>query len=480
MAGIDPDKPSGSKRARTSVAAVPTSQGGVVLDNMLAWLSNSGAEGLDPSGLSFGPSTTCGGSLGCFGLRPFEKGEVFFSIPQSKLFGLHQCADTALTRALRRAAASPHINDPKRVTSELLVWLHMIKERRDSGGQFHPYFISLDESSPSPLAWPEPLRKDALAGTALKTALADAAATLESHYAFLQRAKECLPLLNDDPVPPELQDPTIFTLDSLGWARGHYLSRRYPGKHALDQSVVPKDCPDGREKGLEDLGILVPVLDILNHDDKHEYLKLRVEGGKLLVVCERATEAGQELWSNYGELCNERLLYAYGFARADNEHDTITVSLRLSQGAHVVGNFRIGRGGQRGVPAELWRALAVIGADPDQDLEQEEAGETVVYAEELAALLQFAQGKLKALDECENDVQSVLVHFRATEHAALCDHIQAYRNGQRQVLQELILDLSKSIEASLGSYDDDEDEDEDEEDEDDDEEEEENDDDDDE
>ena len=454
-----------AKRARTALA-VPTSQGGAVLDNMLAWLTSSGAEGLDPSRLAFGPSQECGGSLGCTGLQAFQKGEVFFSIPQSRLFGLHQCKDTALTRALRRAAASHHINNPKLVTSELLIWLHMIKERRDPGGQFHAYFVSLDETSPSPLAWPGPLQKDALEGTALATALTDAAATLESHFAFLQRAKECLPLLNEDSVPPELQDPSIFTLASLSWARGHYLSRRYPGKHAQDQSVLPEDCLDGRERGLEDLGILVPVLDILNHNDKHEYLKLRVEDGKLLIVCERATEAGQELWSNYGELCNERLLYAYGFARADNEHDTLTVSLRLSQGSHVVGNYRIGRGGQQGVPGELWRALALIGAAPDQELEQEEGGETVVYTEELVALLQFAEGKLQALDVCEANVQAVFASFQATEHEPLCDHIQAYRNGQRQVLHELILDLRKSIEQSeQEEYDDEEDEDEEEEDE---------------
>ena len=76
---------------------------------------------------------------------------------------------------------------------------------------------------------------------------------------------------------------------------------------------------------------------------------------------------GGELFSNYGLLSNEKLLYAYGFAVQNNSHDAIAVKLKAgrkdssgsSGGAEEVVNmgvFYIESGGINGVPAVrlLW------------------------------------------------------------------------------------------------------------------------------
>ena len=90
---------------------------------MLAWLSKNGAKGL--SHLRFGPSQHCGNSLGGFANKDFANQEFLFSIPQRCMFGLHQCIDTPLSRALRRFADFQGYP----ITSELLIWLGMISAR---------------------------------------------------------------------------------------------------------------------------------------------------------------------------------------------------------------------------------------------------------------------------------------------------------------------------------------------------------------
>lgn len=60
------------------------------------------------------------------------------------------------------------------------------------------------------------------------------------------------------------------------------------------------------------------------------------------------------MFSNYGGLSNEKLLFAYGFALPDNPFDSFAVKLKVKvNDAGVDGNnasFYIRRGGIEGVP----------------------------------------------------------------------------------------------------------------------------------
>ena len=103
---------------------------------------------------------------------------------------------------------------------------------------------------------------------------------------------------------------------------------------------------------------------------------------------------GQELYSNYGQLSNETLLYAYGFAIPGNKNDTVALRLATSSSSSssrvVEGSgstvqrpmssvYYISSGGLAGIPSELWRALSSLGevvsdpADEDEQVEEEEA-----------------------------------------------------------------------------------------------------------
>ena len=115
---------------------------------------------------------------------------------------------------------------------------------------------------------------------------------------------------------------------------------------------------------LEDLGILVPALDILNHGDSSvEWLRLNTTDTHLQVIIMQSRKKGQQLWSNYGGISTERLLFAYGFAIEKNDHEELALHLKLGTKTGDVpdifdhGVFHVRRGGCAGVPPELWAAL---------------------------------------------------------------------------------------------------------------------------
>lgn len=80
-----------------------------------------------------------------------------------------------------------------------------------------------------------------------------------------------------------------FNLSTLKWARGHYVSRRYPARLSFVDVDTHKEVSEpiftGQEADLESQGCLVPLLDILNHNHDHPWLTFRVEGGYLKVIC---------------------------------------------------------------------------------------------------------------------------------------------------------------------------------------------------
>lgn len=280
--------------------------------------------------------------------------------------GIGNVAETKLTARLRSAAEA--LGDKNLVTSELLIWLHMIHHaaagrEQGGGGQGHdsnepgffaPYLLSLGDVSPSPLSWPPDLR-EAFGGTNLLSLL-DAEGSLEKQITFLQQAREQWastrpPSCEEEGWLPE----SIFNLKNLVWARGHYLARRYPGRFATGESQLEgREALDGREVGLQQLGSMVPLLDCLNHNPAEEWLSFVVTPDILKVVCNYPVAKGKEIFANYGQQSSERLLYAYGFALEDNDHDAVALRLMGKQqgvqGEKYLGTYYIQEGDLNGVP----------------------------------------------------------------------------------------------------------------------------------
>ncbi len=194
----------------------------------LAWLKTHNAQGV--SNIYYKYSSEVGGSLGCYAARDFKVDEVMFSIPQKCLFGIGNMIGSDLSKAVRAAAIE--LGNSKLVTSELLIWLHMCQQRADQNSMFYPYFHSLDALPPNLDNWPTEL-KEAFSGTSLAASLAETAPqnSMGAHLTLLKHA------FSNIKSSCDAFDPSHFDRASLAWARGHYLSRRYPGKYASDKSI---------------------------------------------------------------------------------------------------------------------------------------------------------------------------------------------------------------------------------------------------
>lgn len=307
---------------------------GKSLSNLLDWLLHNGAKGLDIGRFCFkGSDDECGGSLGGFAAREYLIGEVLFSIPLSCILSLSNTNDSQITGLIREAAKA--LGDTKLVTSELLIWLTMIQGQTDNRSFFHPFLRSLDQQSPSPLSWPKDLAAT-LEGTNMST-MTTSFSSIEKHAHFLTEARSWALKVGKD---CSCICAESFNLESLIWARGHYLARRYPGsfnsaasyEKSLGENEGDTDghlllSEDGRERGMMNLGALVPLLDILNHNPDREWLKFEVKTGYLSVICNYDIKEGSEIFSNYGSLSNEMLLFAYGFCLENNEDDAMTLQL---------------------------------------------------------------------------------------------------------------------------------------------------------
>eukprot|EP01032_Pedospumella_encystans_P034538 gene34538-39046_t len=239
-------------------------------NSCLSWLQTHNAQGL--TNIYYKYSSDVGGSLGCYAARDLTVGDVIFTVPQKCLFGIGNTSCSDLSKAVR--AAATELGNSKLATSELLIWLHMCQQRADPSSMFYPYFHSLDDLPPNLDNWPAEL-KDAFCGTSLAASLADKAPqnSLSSHLTLLEHT-----FANNKSLCDTF-NKSNFDRSSLAWARGHYLSRRYPGKYASDQSIQSAEdlVTDGREYGMQNLGIMVPLLDILNHDSSQEWLRFEVK-----------------------------------------------------------------------------------------------------------------------------------------------------------------------------------------------------------
>ena len=250
------------------------------IKDLINWLSEIGVTGLD--GIYF-KLASCG-TLGCFANKDFCKGDTIFAIPQEYIFSLFGCQHTALSKVFIQCCQKIGVID--QISKELILWINMIAMRGEDSTGFHIYFNSLDKCTPSLLSW-DPVILESISETNLGNSLA-AASNLLSKYAKLFDTirqflpKDCISMF------PE----STFNRTTLSWAYGHYLARRYPLRvavtpeninktAALDEVIVHK------EDGLGNLGTIVPLLDILNHDHSENWLDLVVndKDHKLYVNC---------------------------------------------------------------------------------------------------------------------------------------------------------------------------------------------------
>jgi hypothetical protein len=255
------------------------------------WLESHHVQGFEH--VEFRQSDSCQ-SYGCYAKKDFNIGDIIFEIPQECLFGFHHVHETILTQVIM--ATTQRMNLQNKLSPELILWLHMIEQRSNETLPFHEYFSSLSPLSPTVENWSGDYLQF-LDGTNL-------ASTLNlDHDSF----DNLFDLLNEIWLSYQevLQHPShslvsnrrtidwkinIFTPSSLRWARGQYLSRRYPERFIkIEEKAIEfrRNLPSQNEVSFGTMGVMVPLLDILNHNDGAEWLDFKIQetNNTLQIIC---------------------------------------------------------------------------------------------------------------------------------------------------------------------------------------------------
>ena len=192
---------------------------------MLDWLTAAGASGLDTINVHATPDGDVGVASGDAGIAP---GATIASIPATCVMSVGRSAASAVGRACNALSSPP--------SPEYVLWLDMALGRRDESHASHPYLAALPKDAPDVASWTAKMLAS-LAGTDV------GAAAVASNEALAAEHDRIQALLTHR-VP----------LAEIRWARGCYLSRRFPPR-LLDAAAPTTGAP----------GILLPFFDLLNH-----------------------------------------------------------------------------------------------------------------------------------------------------------------------------------------------------------------------
>ena len=479
---------------------------------------------------------------------------VLFDLPQSRVLSYQRdVCSTPLSKYLFGLFAD---DDRPTISPEELTWLNMIvwlnQSDADANNYCHIYLKALDPVPPVLSSWPRPLQ-DLLIGTNIQTQNQDgtttkcAAVAVDLLLALLERVRmsirekemkeqakdrtaashtTCPPIKNyadknyaDKSTEVQARNllmqhapHSMFTKSSILWARGHFMSRRFPDT-LLVSSADTKTPPHTNIATAIDTTsnttttaktihqqsfCFLPVLDLMNHSalqansckvtshTTNQRHFLQVTSGELPM------DKGDEFFYSYGStLSNEVLLQAYGFCLPDNPADTVSVRITPNHQGSTTKDATsyvgvIGRGGVSAIPAALWKALAT--KKPANSAAKED--EVEIGSGDLELLREYFTDLLKTLmltmnddtttstdaagekrkrstdDDDQEATSSVLTIARttttttttttkppplktATNATGSCAveterrrYIHFYKQGQREILEELVRDLS--------------------------------------
>ena len=366
---------------------------------MLDWLIAAGATGLDTINVHATPDGDVGVASGDAGIAP---GETIASIPATCVMSVGRSAASAVGVACNALETPP--------SPEYVLWLDMALGRRDESHESHPYLAALPKDAPDVASWTSKMLAS-LAGTDV------GAAAMAAKDALVTEHERIHALLG-----PAYEVP----LEEMRWARGCYLSRRFPPR-LLDAEAPSAGAP----------GVLLPFFDLLNHGKGTE-IEWRGDGQSVAFAAGAdGIEAQAEIFNNYGSKANDELLLAHGFALENNEHDRVALKMTVASGdgRRTLGPFYLRRGGD--FPRALWRALADPTGDPvssDSDSPPE------IDAEAVEVLLATLERKLAPFKRSE------IADAKAALGAGRSASVAFYRIGQREILEDAV----EALQSMLG------------------------------
>ena len=357
---------------------------------MLKWLTAAGATGLDTVHVHATPD----GGIGVSSRAGVAPHAAIASIPATCVMSVGRSASSAVGLACKALPTPP--------SPEYVLWLDMALGRSTVSHASHPYLAALPRDAPDLASWTD-TDLEALAGTDGDVAAKAMNESLAAEHGRVQT------LLGTAHAAP---------LAAMRWARGCYLSRRFPPR-LLDAAAPTADAP----------GILLPFFDLLNHGTGTE-IEWRGDG-TCVTFAAGATGivSHAEILNNYGSKANDELLVAHGFSLRDNEYDRVALKMTVatSAGKRTLGPFYLRRDGE--FPRALWRALADPLGEPassDSDSPPE------IDAESAEVLLATLERKIAPFDA------SKAADAVAADGGGRSASVAFYRIGQREILQDAV------------------------------------------
>mmetsp|Transcript_22420 Transcript_22420/g.76150 ORF Transcript_22420/g.76150 Transcript_22420/m.76150 type:complete len:576 (-) Transcript_22420:4442-6169(-) len=153
------------------------------------------------------------------------------------------------------------------------------------------------------------------------------AAAFASGEAAVVRAAHAHVLLPVSQMRPDLLPPEAVDEASTTWAWGVVASRTVPAPAEILPEV------DDPVQGPRPDTLLLPLLDLANHDHAGQALELRLEGSSYVWSAARGVAAGAELTLCYAPQPNKFLLFKYGLADPRNPFEAAQVLLTAPRGA---------------------------------------------------------------------------------------------------------------------------------------------------
>lgn len=110
------------------------------------------------------------------------------------------------------------------------------------------------------------------------------------------------------------------------WAHSTYTSRCFPRRVcSAENEGTNADQAKHEEDDEDEDGVLIPMVDFLNHD--HDSCKLELRDGK--AILRGSVKKGNEIFYSYGVKPNLQLLLTYGFCMWDNPYETVKLSQKV-------------------------------------------------------------------------------------------------------------------------------------------------------
>ncbi len=218
---------------------------------------------------------------------------------------------------------------------------------------FSPYARTLPPSVPLPMCW----KRNELA--VLASCIPGLSALQEVAAQIMTFSSDLIALVEAGVFHrfPSLLSEKQLTWDRWLWAASVHTSRLLPAscylnkdeQKAANHAVAPDELFYSPPQVWDDLGVMVPLIDMLNHEVEESQIKWESpaapnadedeemeDAGEdetvAKVVIQKRVKKGAQVYTTYGFESNQHLMLTYGFCQMANDADTIPIGWALSDG----------------------------------------------------------------------------------------------------------------------------------------------------